>query len=179
MSINDLIAAGDAAEAINEILKISREKNYPKIKNIAISLSGQLNDLNDQKDMGVISSSNARIQKNQIVAGLTSLAGKLEKREKDSKDESPIDLGVELDLSNKKSLETMVDRFKLLREKKTFIQEQYDIASDVSQKFTMKKQLDAVNNEIEELKDKISELSASQEATKVENDTPEDATNPD
>ena len=71
----------------------------------------------------------------------------------------------------------MVDRFKLLKKKKVFIQKQIDIASDVRQKFTMKKQLNEVENEISELMEKFNKISESQEASKDENNEPDEVIN--
>ena len=127
--------------------------------------------------MSVISSYDARFQKNQIVAGLSLISGNLKKKE-GSKDESPLDLSAELDLYNKKSLETILYLLRLLRKKKTRTQEPIDTSSDTRQKFTMNNQLGVVNSE-RDLKEAVRALSAYQQGIMVENHTTKDETNRD
>ena len=67
----------------------------------------------------------------------------------------------------------MVDRFKLLKEKESLYSKKMDLASDVSQKFTMKKQLNEVENELSELMEKLNKIFESQEASKDENNEPD------
>ena len=67
----------------------------------------------------------------------------------------------------------MVDRFKLLKENESLYSKKMDLASDVSQKFTMKKQLNEVENELSELMEKLNKIFESQEASKDENNEPD------
>lgn len=169
--LRKLVATGKSEKALNQMIEIFKQMDENDLENQAISTLARLNNLNRDKMAGVITSSNASISGNQINAAILYLVSKLENLDEgDLENEHEIENKtneevtnkiVELDLSNilEEERNHLTTRFTSLREKRNFFQVKLDKESNPSQIFSLKKDIEEIQSEMDEIFEKLKKLS--------------------
>ncbi len=163
MNLIELIDAAKIKEAFKAMKEAISEHNLDEFSTKLSLFSSQYNDLEEEAELGLITRSEQKSEKARIKFGLIKLAQKIEEKIPSTQEERNTAEEISSLINEEKA--HLIDRFKVLREKRNFLQEQADIASDPSQIFTLEKQLKELKTKIDKIKSELAEIET-QEASK-------------